>query len=171
MLLSMRFCSLPTSCRTDKPGSVVRLNFYRTVSSITYCKRDLNLCDQSIAVMTITEMLKVETTAGCVPKHKSATPNLRQDTTESLNSLSLESEPMYRSMGDITVLHLANALVIHFADIDHLLHSTHFLVSYSLATAVPWSGFPRSAPFHHARETLHLMRGSNTHSRTGFCTM
>ena len=121
-----------------------------------------------MAVTKMLEILELETTAGCNPKHDSATQSLHPDTTEILAFLSSESEPMYKNMDDIAVLLLANALVIHFADSDHLLYSTHFLVSYSLATAVLRLGFPKDAPICHARETLHLMGESNTHFRTGF---
>ena len=78
---------------------------------------------------------------------------------------------MYKGIGDLVVLLLANALVTSFADFDPLLHSTRFLVSYSLATAVLRPFFPRDAPIHHARETLHLMPESNTRFRTGFSIM
>ena len=121
-----------------------------------------------MAVTTIMEILEVA--AGCNPKHESATPSLRPSTMKTLAFLFSESEPMYKGIGVLAVLLLANALVTSLAESDPPLHSTRFLVSYSLATAVlPY--FPRDAPIHRARETLHLMPESNTLFRTGFSIM
>ena len=136
MLLSMRFCSLSTNYRTDKPGCAGKLNLCPTVSSITYCKHDLRPCDRLMAVARILEILELETIAGFNPKHGLATQSPRPETTRNLAFLSSESGPMYRNLKDIAVLLLANALVIQSTDFDHLLHSTRSLVSYSLATAV-----------------------------------
>ena len=136
MLLSMRFCSLPTNYRTDKPGCAGKLNLCPMVSSITCCKHDLGPCDRLMAVARIMEILELETIAGFNPKHRLATQSPRLETTKILAFLSSESGPMYRNMEDIVVLLLANALVIQFTDFDHLLHSTRSSVSYSLATAV-----------------------------------
>ena len=136
ILLLMRFCSQSISCRRDKPGCVGKLNFYRVTSSITCCQRNLGPCDRSMVVTRTMEMLNVETTAGYNRKYESATPSLRPCTTIILAFLFSESEPIHKDIGDLAALLLANARVIEITKCDPLHHSTRFLVSYSLATAV-----------------------------------